>query len=263
MTYCLAIAIDDGLCFISDSRTNAGVDNVSTYSKLHIFGESGNRQIMLLSSGNLATTQAVVAKLKKDIRQDSPVSLMTVSDMEEAADYVGEVSSSEQDKHRSDSGKAFEASFIVGGQVCERTPKAYLVYPQGNHITTSADTPFLQIGESKYGKPILDRIISLESSLETAVLCGLVSMDSTMQSNLTVGPPIDVVLYHRDSFEISRQYRFEENSEYLKQIRESWDARLKEAFANMPPIAWSANWDDNSQIIPENNGSTAETVPKR
>ena len=251
MTYCLAIAIDDGLCFISDSRTNAGVDNVSTYSKMHLFGEPGRRQLVLLSAGNLATTQAVIAKLKKDIRQNTPINLMTVSDMEEAADYVGEVSSAEQDKHRDESGKAFEASFIVGGQVSERTPKAYLVYPQGNHITTSADTPFLQIGESKYGKPILDRIIALDSSLETAALCGLVSMDSTMKSNLTVGPPIDVLIYHRDSFEAVRQYRFEENSEYLKQIRESWDARLKEAFANMPPIAWSANWDDNSQVRAE------------
>ncbi len=249
MTYCLAIAIDDGLCFISDSRTNAGVDNVSTYSKMHTFGEPGQRQIIVMSAGNLATTQAVISKLKKDIRQQSDVNLMNVADMQEAADYVGEVSIAEQDKHRSESGKAFEASFIVGGQVSDRTPKAYLVYPQGNHITTSADTPFLQIGESKYGKPILDRIISLDSSLETAVLCGLVSMDSTMKSNLTVGPPIEVLIYEKDAFEITSQYRFEENSEYLKQIRESWDLRLKDAFANMPPIAWASNWDGKSRVV--------------
>lgn len=249
MTYCLAIAINDGLCFISDSRTNAGVDNVSTYSKMHTFGEPGKRQIFVMSAGNLATTQAVIAKLKKDIRQENDVNLMNVADMEEAADYVGEVSLAEQDKHRSDSGKAFEASFIVGGQVSHRTPKAYLIYPQGNHITTSADTPFLQIGESKYGKPILDRIITLESSLETAVLCGLVSMDSTMKSNLTVGPPIEVLIYEKDAFEVKSQYRFEENSEYLKQIRESWDLRLKDAFANMPPIAWASNWDGKSRVV--------------
>jgi putative proteasome-type protease len=251
MTYCLAISIDDGLCFISDSRTNAGVDNISTYSKMHMFGEDGERQIILLSAGNLATTQAVIAKLKKDIRKNNPTNLLTVADMEEAADYVGEVSLAEQDKHRSESGKAFEASFIVGGQVQGRTPKAYLVYPQGNHITTSHGTPFLQIGESKYGKPILDRIIALDSSLETAVLCGLVSMDSTMRSNLTVGPPIEVLIYHTDSLRIARHYRFDDSSEYLRQIRESWDSRLKEAFANMPPIAWSSNWDNNSQIVHE------------
>lgn len=259
MTYCLAIAIDDGLCFVSDSRTNAGVDNISTYSKMHIFGEEDKRQIVVLSAGNLATTQAVIAKLKKDIRQESQVNLFNVADMEEAADYVGEVSLAEQDKHRSDNGRTFEASFIVGGQVQGRTPKAYLVYPQGNHITTSADTPFLQIGESKYGKPILDRIITLDSSLETAVLCGLVSMDSTMKSNLTVGPPIEVLIYQKDSFAIDTKYRFEENSEYLKQIRESWDARLKEAFSNMPPIAWSSNWDDKSRVAVE---STADSLRK-
>lgn len=249
MTYCLAIAIDDGLCFISDSRTNAGVDNVSTYSKMHMFGVDGERQIVLLSAGNLATTQAVVARIKKDIRQEKPINLMTVADMEEAADYIGEVSVAEQDKHRTDNGRSFEASFIVGGQIQTRTPKAYLLYPQGNHITTSGDTPYLQIGESKYGKPILDRIISLDSSLETSVLCGLVSMDSTMRSNLTVGPPIEVLIYHTDSLQINRHYRFGETSEYLRQIRESWDARLKEAFANMPPIAWSSNWDNNSQMV--------------
>ena len=249
MTYCLAISIDDGICFVSDSRTNAGVDNVSTYSKMHMFGEEGTRQIVLLSAGNLATTQSVVARLKKDIRNGVSTNLNTVRDMEEAADYVGEISMAEQDKHRSESGKAFEASFIVGGQVMGRTPKAFLVYPQGNHITTSSDTPFLQIGETKYGKPILDRIITLDSSLETAVLCGLVSMDSTMKSNLTVGPPIEVLVYHKDSFAIARHYRFEENSEYLKQIRESWDERLKQAFSNMPPIAWSSNWDDKSRVV--------------
>lgn len=260
MTYCLAIAIDDGLCFISDSRTNAGVDNVSTYSKMFLFGEEGKRQVVVLSAGNLATTQAVIAKLKKDIRQGADTNLMNVSDMEEAADYVGEVSMAEQEKHRSD-GRTFEASFIVGGQVTGRTPKAYLVYPQGNHITTSADTPFLQIGESKYGKPILDRIITLDSSLETAVLCGLVSMDSTMKSNLTVGPPIEVLIYKADSFEITSQYRFEENSEYLKQIRESWDERLKEAFANMPPIAWASNWDDKSRVVKSDKDAGA--APKQ
>ena len=122
-----------------------------------------------------------------------------------------------------------------------------MVYPQGNHITTSADTPYLQIGESKYGKPILDRIIEPGASLETAVLCGLVSMDSTMRSNLSVGPPIDVIMYPHDSLTIERQYRFEESSEYLRQVNKSWDARLKEAFANMPPIAWSTNWDANEE----------------
>lgn len=250
MTYCVAISVDAGLCFISDSRTNAGVDNVSTYSKMHVFGSDGERQIVLLSAGNLATTQGVIGQIKKDVSQAAPRNIMNLQHLEDVADYVGEVSVAQQEKHTG-GGTFYEASFIVGGQIAGHKPAAYLVYAQGNHITTSADTPFLQIGESKYGKPILDRIISLESSLETAAVCGLVSMDSTMRSNLTVGPPVEVLIYERDSLIVNRRYRFEESSEYLRQISKSWDARLKEAFASMPPIAWSDNWDKTA----ENSGN--------
>jgi putative proteasome-type protease len=246
MTYCVAISLDAGLCFISDSRTNAGVDNVSTYSKMHTFGIEGERQIILLSAGNLATTQGVIAQIKKDIRQESSINLLNVPHLEDAADYIGGVNIAQEEKHTG-GGTSYEARFIVGGQIQGHKPRAYLVYPQGNHITTSADTPYLQIGESKYGKPILDRILSRESSIETAALCGLVSMDSTMRSNLIVGPPIDVILYLADTLVINRQYRFEESSEYLRQINKSWDAKLKEAFASMPPIAWSVNWDQSKE----------------
>ena len=246
MTYCVAISLDSGICFISDSRTNAGVDNVSTYSKMHAFGIDGERQLVVLSAGNLATTQGVVAHIKKDIRQEAAINLLNVQHLEDAADYLGELNIAQQEKHTG-GGSTYEARFVIGGQIHGHKPRAYLVYPQGNHITTSSDTPFLQIGESKYGKPILDRIIEQESSLETAVLCGLVSMDSTMRSNLTVGPPIDVIVYPTDSLRIDRKYRFEESSEYLRQINKSWDARLKDAFSSMPPIAWSANWDQTEQ----------------
>ena len=246
MTYCVAISVDAGLCFISDSRTNAGVDNVSTYSKMHVFSNEGERQIILLSAGNLATTQGVIGQIKKDISRSAQRNLMNLQHLEDVADYVGEISVAQQEKHTG-GGAYYEASFIVGGQILGHKPAAFLVYAQGNHITTSADTPFLQIGESKYGKPILDRIITLESSLETAAVCGLVSMDSTMRSNLTVGPPVEVLIYERDSMVINRHYRFEESSEYLRQISKSWDARLKEAFATMPPIAWSDNWDKTAE----------------
>lgn len=122
-----------------------------------------------------------------------------------------------------------------------------LVYPQGNHITTSEDTPFLQIGESKYGKPILDRIIGVDTALETAVLCALVSMDSTMRSNLTVGPPIEALVYKTDAFVLPPRMRFTENSEYLRNLRIAWDQKLKEAFHQLPPLAWAANWDASDQ----------------
>ena len=242
MTYCVAISVNAGLIFVSDSRTNAGVDNVSTYSKMHKFGFDGERQFVLLSAGNLATTQGVVSQLNKDIKTYAHTNLMTVSHMSDAADYLGEINKIQQEKHTG-GGTAYEASFVIGGQIMGSRPEAYLVYPQGNHITTSDDTPYLQIGESKYGKPILDRILAPDSSLETAALCALVSMDSTMRSNLTVGPPIEVVVYHTDEFALNQHYRLADDSEYLRELKRSWDTNLKEAFQRLPPIAWSKNWD--------------------
>jgi len=241
MTYCLAIAVRTGLVFVSDSRTNAGVDQISSYSKMHRSGREGDRQFVVMTAGNLATSQGVLAHLERDRREGAPVSLDTVADMQAAADYLGTVLRAEQDKHGG--GPTFEASLILGGQVAGSPPAVYLVYPQGNYITTSKIKPFLQIGESKYGKPILDRIITPESSVETAALCGLVSMDSTMRSNLTVGPPIEVMVYDRDSLRPGRHYVFEEDSDYLRQLNRVWDANLKAAFDDLPPIAWSSSYD--------------------
>ncbi|MBT3426771.1 MAG: peptidase [Gammaproteobacteria bacterium] len=242
MTYCVAIRMDAGLCFVSDSRTNAGLDNVSTYSKMYAYGIPNERQLVVLSSGNLATTQAVIGQIKKDVVQGATDSFCSVQSLEEAADYVGMVSLEQQAKHTG-GGKSFEASFIIGGQIQGGKHAAFLIYPQGNHITTSRDTSFLQIGESKYGKPILDRIINQDIPMETAALSGLVSMDSTMRSNLSVGPPIEVLMYYTDSLVVERRYRFEESSEYLRQLNSAWDNSLREAFGNMPPIAWSQAWD--------------------
>ncbi len=245
MTYCVAASIDAGIVFVSDSRTNAGVDNVSTYSKMYKFGVDGERQFIVLCAGNLATTQGVISQVKRDIKQFMPVNLMTVSSMADAADYLGNVSRSVQEKYTT-TGTSYEASFIIGGQILGSKHSIYLVYPQGNYITTSSDTPYLQIGESKYGKPILDRILNPGSSLDTATLCSLVSMDSTMRSNLTVGPPIEVIVYQTDSLRLERYYRFEDDSDYLRQLKRSWDKNLKDAFNNLPPIAWSSNWDKSS-----------------
>ncbi len=243
MTYCVAVTTEKGLVFVSDSRTNAGVDNVSSYSKMHRFETGADRRFVLLSSGNLATTQGLVQQLDKDIQQCSPWNLMTVASMTDAAEYIGNASVLQQGKHNN-TGINFEASFIIGGQITGSRPEIYLVYPQGNYITTSVYTPYLQIGEGKYGKTILDRILTPELSLETAVLCTMVSMDSTMHSNVTVGPPIEVAIYPADSFSLDSYYCLEEHSEYLRELRRSWDRNLKEAFNNLPPIAWATNWDE-------------------
>ena len=242
MTYCAAIALKSGLIFVSDSRTNAGVDNVSTYSKMYGFGVPAERQFVLLASGNLATTQAVVTQIKRDIKEEASVNLMNVANISDAAEYIGDISHSQQEKIKT-SGINVEANFIIGGQTKGHTPSIYMIYPQGNYITTSQDTVYLQIGEDKYGKPILDRILQPDSSLETAAMCGLVSMDSTMRSNLTVGPPIELTMYDADSLLPGRYYRFNEDSEYLRQLKRNWDKSLKEAFKDLPPVAWSSTWD--------------------
>lgn len=245
MTYCVAISVKSGMVFCSDSRTNAGADQASTYSKMFRFELGPERQFCVLSSGNLATTQATMHQMKKDIKINAPVSLNTVETISEAADYLGEVSRMQQEKHGT-SGPTFEASFLLGGQILGNPHQIMLIYPEGNHITTPKDTPYLQIGESKYGKPILDRIINPDTSMETAALCALVSMDSTMRSNVTVGPPIEVLLYHTDSYLLQPYHRFGEDSEFLRELKRAWDKRLKEAFHQLPPLTWATNWDNNT-----------------
>lgn len=234
MTYCVAVLVNEGISFCSDSRTSAGVDQINTYSKMFRFGVDGNRQFVILAAGNLATTQAVIGRLSKDIVKNTEVNLNTVADIHEAADYVGQISVQQQSK--TGGGGAYEASFILGGQVSGNPPQLALIYPQGNHISTSSQTLFLQIGESKYGKPILDRIITGQTDLHTVALCSLVSMDSTMRSNLTVGPPIDIQLYHADSLMPGEYYHLAEDSEYLKNINRIWNERMVESFASLPPL---------------------------
>lgn len=237
MTYCVAIKVDAGLVFCSDSRTNAGVDQVSTYGKMYHFGIDAQRQLVLTSAGNLATTQAVVSRLRKDIKDGAEVSLATVENLNDAADYIGEVSLAAQEKFaNSNSNVSFEASFLFGGQIGTEAPGINLIYPQGNHITTSDLTPYLQIGESKYGKPILDRILKPETGLDTAALCALVSMDSTMRSNLTVGPPIELMTCATNSFTMLHS-EFNADNEYLRELTRSWDRLIVEAFLQLPAVS--------------------------
>lgn len=230
------------MVFCSDSLTNAGIDQVSTYSKMFRFGIDGERQFIILTSGNLATSQATIARIKTDINQNAEINLLNVESIEDAADYIGDLSRVQQEK-RTIEGRKFEASFIIGGQIGDAKHEIILIYPEGNHITSSPDTPYLQIGESKYGKPILDRILDPELDLNTCAMCTLVSMDSTLRSNLSVGPPIEAILYPTDSLAIDNYHRFDEDSEFLRDLKKSWDQLLKNAFRQMPPMSWAANWD--------------------
>jgi len=238
LTYCVAIRVSQGLVFTSDSRTNAGADQLSIVSKMHSIELPGDRAICILTAGNLATTQAVIRQISRDMDKKSGPSLSRFRELAEAAEYIGKLSRAEQGKHRSKNKDSFnpEASFIVGGQIGERPHQVYQIYPEGNYITASRLTPYLQIGELKYGKPILDRIIRDAVSLEVAGRCALVSMDSTMRSNATVGPPIELLTYSTDSLRLEKPLVLTEDHPYLHQLRLAWQEGLQQAFENLPGL---------------------------
>jgi putative proteasome-type protease len=238
MTYCVAVSLDNGLVLTSDSRTNAGIDQVSTYSKLFRFDDTENRSIAILSAGNLATTQCVIEQIHRDIREERVINLNTIDYLSDTADYIGEILSSRIRRYSENEQAGFspEATMIVAGQIFGSPPQAFLIYPQGNHITTSVETPYLQIGESKYGKPVLDRFLAPQTSLEDAATCTLISMDSTMKSNASVGPPIEVLLYEADSFSLKQHYKLGADDPYLLTLRQQWETKLNEAFTDMPRI---------------------------
>ena len=238
MTYCVGINVQAGMVFASDSRTNAGVDSVSEYSKMYSYGRPGERQFIVCTSGNLATTQSVIGRVERDIRDEKETNLMTVGSVTEAADYIGAINV-EQQSSNTGGGPAFEASFLVGGEIFGAKMRLYLVYPEGNYIETSSRTPFLQIGESKYGKPILDRVIMMDTPLEEASLCALVSMESTIRSNLTVGPPVELQIYTAGSLEPGQYTSFSADSRYWRKLRKSWNAEVREAFRRLPPVDWT------------------------
>lgn len=240
MTYCLAINVSQGLVFCSDSRTNAGMDNVSIYSKMHTFIWRGNRVFMLLSAGNLATTQAVVKKMNHDVEQGLVPNLLSVSNLHGAADYVGMISTDLQRLHASRDTAAtnFEATFIFGGQIGLEPPEIFMIYPQGNYIHESDEHPYLQIGETKYGKPILDRIIKRNVDLERAARCALVSMNSTVRSNVTVGLPVELLIYERDSLGEGRRLYLTEDDPFARDIAERWNEGLVLALDKLPRFSW-------------------------
>ena len=242
MTYCVAMLLDTGLVFLSDSRTNAGVDHISTFRKTTVLQRPGDRVLVLQSAGNLAITQAVTNMLREQIEcADARLNLFTCGSLFDAARLVGE---SLRQVHRRDApalkdfGVDFNASFILGGQIKDEAPRLFSLYSAGNFIEATADTSYFQIGESKYGKPILDRVIRRSSSLNEATKCALVSMDSTIRSNLSVGLPLDLVLVRRDRLELARHVSIEEDNEYFRMIRTRWGDTIREAFAELPEPDW-------------------------
>ncbi|WJG07977.1 peptidase [Aliiglaciecola sp. LCG003] len=242
MTYCLAISLNKGLVFASDSRTNAGVDYVATYSKMTRFVFPHNRTLVLLTSGSLATSQAVINAINKDIADpEAKFDISKGKYLHEVAQYIGQLSQAEQNAHADameKSKSSAESSFILGGQIEGEKCEIFLIYPQGNFITASADTPYLQIGENKYGKPILDRIISPTTSLEDAARCAIVSVDSTIRSNISVGPPIELAIHTDGVIEQPYHNVLTANSMMYKSIQKQWNLGLKRAFNRLPRFDW-------------------------
>jgi putative proteasome-type protease len=248
MTYCLGIHVRQGVLLAADSRTNAGVDYISSYRKLFDFSVKGDRTLLLCTSGNLSITQAVLHALERDIIVNTETNLYTLPTMYDIARYIGQHIRTLQDIDRPWLAKDkidFQCSFLLGGQVQGETPQLYQIYSQGNCIRSTPETPFLQIGETKYGKPILDRTLTYESTIEDVAKYALLSIDSTMRSNLSVGPPINLIMYKSDSFEICHKARFYAGDPYLIKMRKHWEVALRKAAEKMPSIEW------NSTVIPD------------
>ncbi len=240
MTYCVGILVQEGLVMIGDTRTNAGLDNIATFRKLHVFDVPGDRAITVATAGNLATSQTVMTVLTEGL--DNPEtgeneSILTVPSMFKAATLVGRAI---KEVHRMD-GRAedhpgsYDVTILLGGQIRRGRLRLFMIYAAGNFIEATTDTPYLQIGEHKYGKPILDRSVTVGTSIQDALKLGLISMDSTMRSNLGVGMPIDMSIIRRDEVRVAVSYRIDAAEPYFSDLRQRWSSALRAAHQAIPP----------------------------
>jgi putative proteasome-type protease len=240
MTYCCGILVRDGLVMIADTRTNAGLDNISTFRKLHIFEKSGERIMAIATAGNLAISQSVISTLNEGVENPDTgevETLMNAPSMFKAAQRIGAVIrtiNATEGKALESEDINFDVSFLFGGQIKGGPMRLFMIYPAGNFIECTTDTPYLQIGEHKYGKPVLDRAISYDVDVYDALKVGLVSMDSTMRSNLGVGMPIDVLVVRPDTGIADLNHRIEAGEPYFHDLRSRWSAALRAAHQNIP-----------------------------
>jgi putative proteasome-type protease len=240
MTYCVGMRLNEGLVFLSDSRTNAGVDQISTFRKMTVFEHPGERLMVLLSAGNLAITQAVQQIVCEQHAPDR-TSVWNAGGMLESVRVVGDAV---REVHARDAaalkegGIEFNCSFIFGGQIRGESIRLFQVYSAGNFIESTPENPYFQIGESKYGKPIIDRVLSPATRLDEAAKCALVSMDSTLRSNISVGLPLDLLVYEADRLRVTKFVQIDQNNEYMQMIRSAWGARLRQVFTEIPDPTW-------------------------
>lgn len=244
MTYCVAMNLSQGLVLASDSRTNAGVDHIATFCKMAVFEQPGEAVITLMSAGNLATTQSVLSLLRQRLQGEGP-HLLNQGSLYDVACLVGATlreiiaRDSKPVAEMGQTGVDFGCSFLLAGQLQGEEPRLFHIYPQGNFIEATVETPYFQIGESKYGKPIIDRVVHYETPLNEAAKCVLISFDSTIRSNLSVGLPVDLVCYQRGSMAITERRRIVESDPYFQRIRKEWSQGLRRLFTRLPDPDWS------------------------
>jgi putative proteasome-type protease len=242
MTYCVGLYLRDGLVLLSDTRTNAGVDHISTFSKMHVEEVPGERVVAVLTAGNLAITQAVWNQLQQGVSLAGDTQrLRDVPNMFRAAQLVG---AAVREVYAADGpslaaqGVRFDVSLLLGGQIRGEAARLFLIYAAGNFVEATVDTPFLQVGELKYGKPVLDRMVDFDTSLPDGVKLVLISMDSTLRSNLTVGMPVDLLVYRADSLGVTLRRRITEADGYFRLIQDGWSAALRDGYHAMPGPDW-------------------------
>ena len=245
MTYCVAAVTDHGIVFASDSRTNAGVDQLAIFSKMTVIEAPDERVVVLLAAGNLASTQSVISLLKLRMKNDAgEINLRGIMGLRSLYDVATLVGDTMREVAGRDAPTLKQqnidpsCSFILGGQIHGKAQRLFHIYPQGNFIESCRDTNFFQIGETKYGKPIIDRVVSYDTSLQDGAKCLLVSFNSTMRSNLSVGPPIELLVYEKDTLRVTLRRRFTEDDPYFSEIGRIWSAGLRRVFSEVPDVPW-------------------------
>ncbi len=251
MTYCVAMRLNSGLVFLSDSRTNAGVDHIGTFRKMSVFDHPGDRIMVLMTAGNLAISQAIRQMVSEYLSPEG-TSIWTASSMVEAAQIVGE---SIRAVHRRDAksleqfGIDFNVSLIFGGQIRGERCRLFQMYSAGNFIESHDENPYFQIGEAKYGKPIIDRVITPATPLDEAAKCALISMDSTLRSNISVGFPLDLMVYEQDSLTVNRFASIDEKNQYFQMIRSTWGQQLRSVFEGIDNPVWNAAPEMTTNVL--------------
>jgi putative proteasome-type protease len=242
MTYCMGMLLQQGLVMVSDSLTNAGVDQIAKFRKMTIWETPGERVLVLMTAGNLAVSQAVVGHLNEGLtvngKSDSMTSVATMGDAARLVGAAVRAVDAVDGAALRQTGIDFDVSMILGGQIAGGPLRLFLVYKAGNFIESTPDTPFFQIGENKYGKPILDRVITFSTNLADASKCALISMDSTLRSNISVGPPIDLLIYRRDSLKVATHETIADSDPYVAEVRAAWGSGLRAVFSEIRNPPW-------------------------